>query len=151
VIDATDLRHAFGHFATGVTVVSSYDADGDPVGTTANAVTSVSLDPPQLLVCFNRESATLAALRRHGTFAVSILSEHQRELSVNFSKPGATAVWAEVSADALATLECDVDRVLDGGDHEIVIGTVRQVAVGEHGHPPLVFFRGAYTRLESAA
>ena len=65
--------HAMGHFATGVTVVTSVGADGEPVGTTANAVSSLSLDPPLLLVCFDLSSATLEAIRSHGAFVVNVL------------------------------------------------------------------------------
>src|SRR5271166_2916218 len=65
-VTSSEFRHAIGHFATGVTVVTSVGASGEPVGTTASAVTSLSLDPPLLLVCFDRASATLQAVRSHG-------------------------------------------------------------------------------------
>src|ERR1700741_2213166 len=89
--DATDvspaqLRDAMGHFATGVTVVTSVGADGEPVGTTANAVSSLSLEPPLVLVCFDLKSETLAAIRAHGAFAVNVLGHRQRHLSANFAK-----------------------------------------------------------------
>jgi flavin reductase (DIM6/NTAB) family NADH-FMN oxidoreductase RutF len=70
-VPAAHFRHAIGHFATGVTVITSVGADGNPVGTTANAVTSLSLDPPLVLVCFDRESQTLNAVRAHGAFVVT--------------------------------------------------------------------------------
>src|SRR6201994_4131288 len=82
------LREAMGHFATGVTVITSVGADGEPVGTTANAVTSLSLEPPLLLACFDLKSATLAAIKGHGAFAVNVLGHRQRQLSVNFAKRG---------------------------------------------------------------
>jgi flavin reductase (DIM6/NTAB) family NADH-FMN oxidoreductase RutF len=69
VVSAAELRHAMGHFATGVTVITSVGADGKPVGTTANAVSSLSLDPPLLLACFDLSSHTLAAIRAHGAFS----------------------------------------------------------------------------------
>ena len=65
-VSAADFRNAIGHFATGVTVVTTVDADGQPVGTTANAVSSLSLDPPLILVCFDRSSLTLDAIHQHG-------------------------------------------------------------------------------------
>ena len=91
------FRHAMGQFATGVTVVTSVDPDGRPVGTTANAVSSLSLDPPLLLVCFDRSSQTLAAIGTHGAFAVNILAAPQEELSANFARRGLAAVWNGVS------------------------------------------------------
>src|ERR1700751_5443533 len=92
-LSAAEFREAMGHFATGVTVVTSVDADGEPVGTTANAVTSLSLDPPLVLVCFDRVSLTLSAVRSHGAFVVNILAARQRQLSANFARPGLAAAW----------------------------------------------------------
>src|ERR1700761_2576919 len=80
-VSPADLREAMGLFATGVTVVTSVGADGEPVGTTANAVTSLSLDPPLVLVCFDLKSTTLTAIRGHGAFAVNVLGHRQAELS----------------------------------------------------------------------
>src|SRR5246127_4693612 len=80
-VTAAELREAMGLFATGVTVITSVDADGQPVGTTANAVSSLSLDPPLLLVCFDRSSRTLAAIQAHGAFVVNVLAAPQQELS----------------------------------------------------------------------
>jgi flavin reductase (DIM6/NTAB) family NADH-FMN oxidoreductase RutF len=79
-VSAADFRNAIGHFATGVTVVTSIGADGQPVGTTANAVSSLSLDPPLILVCFDRSSATLAAVLSHRAFAVNVLGARQQHL-----------------------------------------------------------------------
>src|SRR3984957_9944612 len=92
-VTAAELRLAMGHFATGVTVVTSVAADGQPVGTTANAVSSLSLDPPLLLVCFDRSSQTLEAVRAHGAFAVNVLAAPQQNLSANFARRGLAAVW----------------------------------------------------------
>src|ERR1700727_3690508 len=111
------LREAMGHFETGVTVVTTIGADGEPVGTTANAVTSLSLEPPLVLVCFGLNSATLAAIRDHGAFAVNVLGHRQRHLSANFAKRGLSAVWEGVShhrgptgsptlAGAIAVIQC---------------------------------------------
>ena len=93
VVSPAQLREAMGQFATGVTVVTSIGADGEPVGTTANAVTSLSLEPPLVLVCFDLNSATLAAIRDHGAFAINVLGHRQRHLSANFAKRGLAAVW----------------------------------------------------------
>jgi flavin reductase (DIM6/NTAB) family NADH-FMN oxidoreductase RutF len=149
------LREAMGHFATGVTIVTSVGADGEPVGTTANAVTSLSLEPPLVLVCFDLKSATLTAIRRHGAFAVNVLGHRQRQLSANFARRGLAAVWDEVRhhsgptgsprlADVIAVIECTVEHSLPGGDHEIVIGRVRHVETNSEGGSPLLFWRGNY-------
>ena len=108
-----NLRAAMSHFATGVTVITAEDAAGR-FGSTANAVTSVSLDPPLLLVCLRDESRTLAALLRSGRFAVNVLHASQRELAERFARRDAT--WAGVGHrdglidGALATLECSGPR-----------------------------------------
>ena len=90
-LTAADFRHAIGHFATGVTVVTSVGPDGEPLGTTANAVSSLSLDPPLILVCFDRASVTLDAIAAHGAFAVNVLAARQQHLSANFARRGLAA------------------------------------------------------------
>src|SRR5580704_2840959 len=92
-VSASEFRQAMGHFATGVTVVTSIGDDGEPVGTTASAVTSVSLDPPLVLVCFDRASLTLRAIRSHGAFVVNVLAAPQKQLSANFARRGLAAAW----------------------------------------------------------
>jgi 3-hydroxy-9,10-secoandrosta-1,3,5(10)-triene-9,17-dione monooxygenase reductase component len=149
------LREAMGHFATGVTVITSVGTDGEPVGTTANAVTSLSLEPPLVLVCFDLKSATLAAIQGYGAFAVNVLGHRQRNLSANFAQRGLAAVWDEVRhqrgttgsprlADVIAVIECTVEHSFPGGDHEIVIGRVRHVETNGEGASPLLFWRGQY-------
>jgi flavin reductase (DIM6/NTAB) family NADH-FMN oxidoreductase RutF len=162
-VTGAELRHAMGYFATGVTVVTSIDADGEPVGTTANAVTSLSLAPPLVLVCFDRTSATLKAIGAHGAFVVNVLGVRQRHLSANFARRGLAAAWAGVLHrpgrtgsprlhGVLATLDCTLERQLPGGDHEIVIGRVREVeTAADDGMAPLVFWRGSYAGLDRAA
>src|SRR5580700_3504272 len=158
-VSPAELREAMGHFATGVTVVTSAGADGEPVGTTANAVTSLSLEPPLVLACFELNSVTLAAIRGHGSFAVNVLGHRQRHLSANFAKRGLSAVWEGVShyrgptgaprlADVIAVIECTVEHALPGGDHEIVVGRVRHVETNGEGAAPLVFWRGGYSSLD---
>jgi 3-hydroxy-9,10-secoandrosta-1,3,5(10)-triene-9,17-dione monooxygenase reductase component len=157
-ITGAELRHAMGHFATGVTVITSVGPDGRPVGTTANAVSSLSLDPPLVLVCFDRASQTLAAVRAHGAFAVNVLSAPQRELSANFARRGLAAAWDGVRHrpgltgspklhGVLSSLECTVEHELSGGDHEIVVGRVRTVETSDAEASPLLFWRGQYVAL----
>lgn len=158
-VSPAQLRDAMGQFATGVTVVTSVGADGEPVGTTANAVSSLSLEPPLVLVCFDLKSATLAAVRGHGAFAVNVLGHRQRHLSANFAKRGLAAVWDGVRhhrgptgsprlADVIAVIECTVEHSFPGGDHEIVIGRVRHVESNGDGATPLLFWRGEYTSID---
>jgi flavin reductase (DIM6/NTAB) family NADH-FMN oxidoreductase RutF len=158
-IAAADFREAMGHFATGVTVVTSLGPAGEPVGTTATAVSSLSLNPPLVLVCFGRASLTLAAIRSHGAFAVNMLAAPQGQLSANFSRPGLAATWDDVRHrpgctgsprlhDVLAVVECTVENCLPGGDHEIVVGRVRDAEMAPDGTTPLLHWRGGYTSLE---
>jgi flavin reductase (DIM6/NTAB) family NADH-FMN oxidoreductase RutF len=158
-ITAAAFRDAIGHFATGVTVVTSIGAGGAPVGTTASAVTSLSLDPPLVLVCFDRGSHTLAAVQSHGAFVVNVLAAPQRHLSANFARRGLSAAWDGVRhrrgltgsprlEGTLAALECTVEYRLPGGDHEIVVGRVREVETSEQDTAPLLYWRGAYASLE---
>jgi flavin reductase (DIM6/NTAB) family NADH-FMN oxidoreductase RutF len=157
-ISASEFRQAIGHFATGVTVVTSVGDDGEPVGTTASAVTSLSLDPPLVLVCFDRASMTLGAIRAHGAFVVNVLAAPQQHLSANFARRGLAAVWDGVRHQpgrtgsprldgVLAALECTVENSLPGGDHEIVVGRVHHVEIGNDGAAPLVYWRGSYLSL----
>ena len=161
-ISAAEFRSAMGHFATGVTVVTSIGEDGEPVGTTASAVSSLSLRPPLVLVCFDLESLTLRALRAHGAFVVNVLAAPQQHLSANFARRGQTAAWDDVRHrpgptgsprldGALAVLECTVENSLPGGDHEIVIGRVHDVEVSYDGAGPLLYWRGSYLPLGPAA
>jgi flavin reductase (DIM6/NTAB) family NADH-FMN oxidoreductase RutF len=155
------FRHAMGHFVTGVTVVTSIAADGQPVGTTANAVTSLSLDPPLVLVCFDLTSKTLEAVRTHGAFAVNMLAKPQQHLSVNFARRGLAATWDGVEHHygltgsprlhgALAVVECTVEQSFPGGDHEIVVGLVQDVETSDAGAEPLIYWRGGYVSLDEA-
>ncbi|MGD0556241.1 MAG: flavin reductase family protein [Streptosporangiaceae bacterium] len=157
-VSADEFRYAMGHFATGVTVITSVDPAGEPVGTTANAVTSLSLDPPLLLVCFDLDSLTLQAIQSHGAFAVNVLADSHQHLSANFARRGISAAWEGIRHQpgptgaprldgVLAVLECTVEHRLPGGDHEIVIGRVRHASVAANGATPLVFYRGSYASL----
>jgi flavin reductase (DIM6/NTAB) family NADH-FMN oxidoreductase RutF len=160
-VSAAEFRHAIGHFATGVTVVTSIGRGGEPVGTTANAVSSLSLDPPLILVCFDRASTTLEAIAAHGAFAVNVLGARQQHLSANFARRGVTAAWDGVRHrrgptgsprldGALAALECTVEHRIAGGDHEIIVGRVREVETSEGDGSPLLFWRGSYASLRRA-
>ena len=154
VVGASDLRAAMGHFATGVAVVTAADAAGRLLGTTANAISSLSLDPPLVLACLRHESETLGAVRETDRFAVNVLGADQRELSDRFARRTGGDTWAGVAHrrldgvpvldGALATVECDVHEIAGGGDHAIVIGRVVAVTHPDDHAEPLLFYRGGY-------
>lgn len=132
-VSAVEFREAMGHFAT------SIGEDGEPVGTTANAVTSLSLDHPLLLVCFDLGSATLGAIRSHGAFVVNVLGHRQRHLSANFARRGLAAAWDGVRHrrgptgsprldGVIAVVECTVEHALPGGSSSAASGTPRPTA-----------------------
>lgn len=156
-VDPLDYRKVIGHFATGVTVVTALHA-GEPYGMTANAVASVSLDPTLLLVCFMDGSETGLAVKESGWFCVNILGADQEDLSNRFAQRASDFGGVEwqagemdvpVLAGGLGHVVCRVDRVVDGGDHDIVIGEV--VACARNGGEPLLFFAGGYRRMSPAA
>lgn len=157
-VDAHSLRATMGMFATGVTVITTTDDHGRPFGTTANAVSSVSLRPPLVLVCLREESETLAALlvRRH--FAIHILHRSQSALADRFARRAAHDTWNAVEhhvedgipllQGAIATLQCELHDVADGGDHAVVVGHVIDLAQAEPAaREPLLFYGGAYRSL----
>jgi flavin reductase (DIM6/NTAB) family NADH-FMN oxidoreductase RutF len=88
VLDPKELRRVMGHFATGVTIITTCDSRGNVYGLTANAITSVSLDPPLLLICIDRKAETFAHFYDSKTFTVNILTDEQQELSSRFAKSG---------------------------------------------------------------
>jgi flavin reductase (DIM6/NTAB) family NADH-FMN oxidoreductase RutF len=154
-IDRSELRRVMGHFATGVTVITTRDADGRPYGFTANALCSVSLDPPMLLVCVDKGAESHPALARSGVFAVNILRHGHEDLSRRFAVSGGDK-FGEVSHrdgrtgvpvldDALGFIECRVVDAHDAGDHTIYLGQIEHLEAFEGD--PLLFFRGKYRRL----
>ncbi|MBS1676242.1 MAG: 3,4-dihydroxy-2-butanone-4-phosphate synthase [Actinobacteria bacterium] len=153
------MRDVMGHFATGVSVVTARDADGAPVGTTANAISSVSLGPPLLLACLARSSETLAAIRAGGRFGVNVLAAGQRHHSDRFARKGGAVRSHEVDFDdhelgvpvlpgSLATVVCEVEAIHPAGDHEIVVGRAHHLEHREPGARPLLFYRGSYSEIQ---
>lgn len=154
--DPRTLRDALGCFATGVTVVTCIDEDGSPVGLTANSFTSLSLEPPLLLVCVAKSAASAGPLSAAEHFAVNVLQTGQRPASITFStrvedRFGCTE-WSEgehgapVLMDSLSVFECRRHAIHEGGDHFILVGEVVK-ATFEPGLDPLLYFRGSYRRL----
>jgi flavin reductase (DIM6/NTAB) family NADH-FMN oxidoreductase RutF len=152
--DSKNQRKIMGQFATGVTVVTTGGEAGRH-GLTANAVASLSLDPPLILVAIDKRAHSLDYMKTNRCFAVSILRTDQEEISRRFATPGpkdfsgieiTTAVTAApILSGCLAFVDCQVVEILPGGDHEIFIG---QIVAGEfHGGEPLLYFAGGYRRI----
>lgn len=150
--DPRILRDAFGAFLTGVTVVTTLDANGAPIGFTANSFTSVSLDPPLLLVCLAKTSRNYQTLMRTSGFAVNILSEDQKDVSNTFARPVedrfAAVNWQKgpfgspVFSDVAAWFDCSAHDRVDAGDHVILIGKIE--AFKNSGKTGLGYARGGY-------
>ncbi len=151
---ARDLRDVFGTFATGVTVVTAVRADGEPVGTTANSFTSVSLEPPLILWCLSVTSRSISAFSPGAPFAVHVLAHDQRDLAVHFARAGrerfdVDPYWREHPgppqiAGALSRLDCKVHSTLLCGDHWIIVGGV--VSIEKAAGEPLAFHAGRFGR-----
>ena len=154
--DTTLLRRAFGAFATGVTVVT---VGGEkPHGMTANSFTSVSLDPPLVLVCVGRDAQTHRLISEAGCFAVSVLAGHQEKVARHFADHGRPAGIAQFDAvdwlpgrltgaplvdGALAGFECELWRSYDGGDHAIFVARLLSMDLAADGDA-LLFYRGRF-------
>ena len=163
-VDSDVFRQVMGHFVTGVTVVSAFDGE-QPLGITVNALSSVSLDPPLVMVALDRRRFLTPIVRVAGRYAVNILSEDQQALSDCFAGapvlPGRDAfcgaAWHMGASGlplvdgAIATLECTVVETFSAGDHDLFIGRVDTLA-NELDHPmPLLYYRRRYLRIEHAA
>ena len=145
-------------FPTGVTILTVFDAKGVPHGMTASSFTSVSLDPPLVLVCVDHRATVMEHLRACEYFGINILSEGQHELSTRFAKRGADRFegveWiagnqgVPVIPGVLASFECCMHRLVDAGDHAILIGEV--LAAEHRDGRPLVYFGSGYHKLDGA-
>jgi flavin reductase (DIM6/NTAB) family NADH-FMN oxidoreductase RutF len=159
VIAPDEFRHVLSHFATGVTVVTTLDAEERPVGLTASSFTSVSLDPPLILVCVDDKAQCYGAFCDAGRFAVNILHTDQEHLSRRFATTRienkfegveytVTAHRVPLLEKAHAHLECTTVGMHHAGDHTIFVGRVESARAGD-GHP-LLYYRGRYGRLHRA-
>jgi len=158
-LNSSDFRRAMGAFATGVTIIT-VDLEGEVHGMTANAFASVSLDPPMVLVCVDKDTRTHVHLHAKKRFGVNVLGEDQRPISEYYARPDRTHQDADTEAGArfvrtahgtpmldgsLAYLECRLHSVEDAGDHTIFIAEVEDVVVRDGA--PLLFFRGKYRKV----
>jgi flavin reductase (DIM6/NTAB) family NADH-FMN oxidoreductase RutF len=154
VVDPREFRTAAGQFLTGVTVITTVDADRVPSGLTANSFTSVSLHPPMLLFCLGRDSTNLEAFEAGNGFVVHVLSAAQQDIAQRFATKGIDRFedvdWSPgrhnlpVIAGSLATFECDHVHTYDGGDHLILVGEVKAMSIDDTNRDALGFFRGRY-------
>ncbi|HEY7121627.1 MAG TPA: flavin reductase family protein [Solirubrobacterales bacterium] len=154
-VSPEDFRGALSAYATGVTVVTAIGSAG-PSGATANAVTSLSLDPPMMLACLDRGSRTLTSVRAQGRFGVNALAAGEGELARRFAgKQAEPEQWAGVEwsesqglprlASALVWVACELRDLIDGGDHLILTGNVLEAEAADGD--PLLFHRGDYRDL----
>lgn len=155
-LDTRVFCRTMGLFATGVTVITTR-MNGSVHGMTANSVTSLSLDPLLMLVAINRRASMCPIIQQAGEFVINVLNERQEELSHYFggAKIGTppASLCFEPNPDSvpyirgtLAAIHCRIERVVDGGDHVIVLGRVVHFHDGPPA-PPLVYFRGRYCSL----
>ena len=154
------LRTVLGHFPTGVVVVTAVDADGQPAGMTAGTFTSVSLDPPLVAFLAARPSSSYRRIRTSGSFCINVLSADQEPVCRTFAAPGNekfTGIgWQPAGSGSplldgvVAWIDCDIETIHEAGDHDIVIGRVRELDVAS-GELPLLFFRGGYGQFAHAS
>lgn len=154
-VDKAEFRRALGHFAAGVTVVTSRFDDGVITGITVTAFSSLSLEPPLVLVCIDKRAKIHDRLQTGGNFAVNLLRDDQELVSRRFASSQGDQFQeigyslgmsgAPVLEDVIAAVECRIVNLLDGGDHTIVVGEVEATHVREG--KPLLYFRGGYNQL----
>ncbi len=162
------FRHVMGHFVTGVTVVTTWDPEApegplaSPAGITVNALSSVSLDPPLVVVALDRRRFITPMVRATGRYAVNVLGAGQQALSDCFAhapvSPGREefcgAAWhlgttgLPLLDGAMTTLECSVTEVFAAGDHDLFIGRVDHLALDPAHDDPLIYYRRHYLRVE---
>ncbi len=145
------MRHALGHFATGVTVVTGLTATGDPVGFACQSFASVSLDPPLVLFCADHRGRSWPLMRQGGRFTVNVLGHSQRDLIERFGSRAGRRFegldWLQARSGGpglpgvLKRIHCTVEQVHVAGDHDVVIGRVVELEDGELGRP-MLFYRG---------
>lgn len=155
--DTVSLRRLLGRFCTGVTVVATKNSEGDVVGFACQSFSALSLDPPMILISVMRTSNTLPVLLERGEFTVSVLGEEAQAVSATVGSRaadkfarvplGRTRCGLPVLRDALAWFDCSVSRVVEGGDHIVILADVRDAGPVESDSRPLLFFNGCYGEL----
>lgn len=151
-IDKNELRRVMGHFATGVTVITTISDQGTPYGLTANAFMSVSLEPPLLLISVDKKAESYPYFEQSKVFTINVLRDDQEGLSRRFAVSGGNkfegiafhrgANNVPVLNDTLAHIECQLYATYDGGDHTLYVGEILEAETREGR--PLLFYRGGY-------
>jgi len=161
-VDRDEFLAIMSAFPTGVAIVTTLDEQGEPKGLTTNAICSVSADPPMLLVCVDRTSRTLAALRHARRFVVNFMSDGSAELCARFAskvddkfagvswEPGLGGVPL-LTGDALAIAECRTEQELEVGDHLILTGFVEAGRPPDPERVPILYYRRTYGSTPTAA
>jgi len=154
-VSSEEFRRACGRFPTGVTIATVLDADGQPHGLTVSSFTSVSLEPPLISICLGHAVSLIDTFRAANFFGINILAEDEQALSERFARKGHDRFqgvdWtpgengAPLIDGVLAAIECQVERRIPVGDHDIFIG--RMVATRVRDGAPLLHFAGAYRKL----
>jgi flavin reductase (DIM6/NTAB) family NADH-FMN oxidoreductase RutF/DNA-binding IclR family transcriptional regulator len=159
-IEPERFRHVLGHFPTGVVVATALGDGGTPAGMAVGSFTSVSLDPPLVAFLPDKSSSSFPKIRDAGSFCINVLAGGQEPVCRGFATRGgdkyAGTQWRSASSGSpilegvVAWIDCDIDQVLEAGDHYIVLGRVRELEV-EADESPLLFFRGGYGRFSPAS
>jgi flavin reductase (DIM6/NTAB) family NADH-FMN oxidoreductase RutF len=154
-IAASQYRRACALFATGITVITTVDESGRPHGMTVNSFSSVSLDPPLVLICVDLKNAILGHFMTSAWFAVNVLEERQEAISRRFSSPSENRFhgieWAPgesgapLLAGVLAQMQCALTKTFEIGDHAVLVGEVRHASYREGR--PLLYFNSAYRKI----
>lgn len=154
------FRIVMGQFCSGVTVVTAMGPTA-PVGFTCQAFSSLSLDPPRIVLCVSRTSTSWPSIRSRGSFCVNVLAQQQHALSERFARSGGdkfrNVAWASSPdgaprlAEATAWIDCQLHAEYDGGDHLVVIGDVSRLEAPTEPREPLLYYRGRYTRIADAS
>jgi flavin reductase (DIM6/NTAB) family NADH-FMN oxidoreductase RutF len=155
-VDGAQFRRACGRFATGVTIASVLDAQGKPRGLTVSSFTSVSLNPPLILICLGHRVSAIDAFRASAHFGINVLAEDQRDLAERFTRKGQDRFdglkWRRgksgvpILAGVLAAMECAVRQRITAGDHDIFVGEMVRARVARGA--PLIHFASHYRRLD---
>lgn len=159
MIESRQFRQALGQFATGITIVTTRDGEGRPIGVTASSFNAVSLEPPLVLWSIGRNAFSYPAFADAGHFAVHVLDAGQRWLSDRFAQ-AATDKFADLELGSglgevpllpgcLASFECSTEHRYEGGDHLILVGRVLRMELAQSAVQPLLFHRGRYAELLS--
>jgi flavin reductase (DIM6/NTAB) family NADH-FMN oxidoreductase RutF len=156
-IDQREYRNAVGCFATGVTIVTTLDHNGEKIGITANSFSSLSLDPPLVLFCVDAKINSFEAFESCRHFNINVLRENQMDISNNFARSsddkwdGIEHGYGEngcpIFDGSVAVLECDKHAMYEGGDHLIMVGEVKKMTYENGECRPLLYYKGSYANL----